>query len=167
MRRRVYCLLPNVDSARPIVDELLLARIDEGHIHVLAREDIPLNGLPEATLFQKSDLFHGIEVGLVVGGLTGALAGAVASFALGSTLHGGVVLVCAVAGALIGAWASGIISTDVRSTRLQPFEAALERGEILLMVDAPKERVREIEALLRRHREAHLEGEEPTIPAFP
>jgi len=167
MRRRLYCLVPDTQSARAIVDELLLARIDDRHIHVLARDDIPLSDLPQATLFQRSDLFHGIEVGLVVGGLTGAAAGAVAAFALADSLHGGVILACAMAGALVGAWASGIISTDVRSTRLKQFEPALDRGELLLMVDTPKERVPEIESLLRRHREAHLEGEEPTIPAFP
>lgn len=167
MRRRLYCLLPDVDSTRRIVDELLLARIDDRHIHVLARDDVPLGDLPQASLLQKSDLFHGIEVGLVVGGLTGAVAGVIASFVLAAGLHGGVVLVCAMAGALVGAWASGIISTDVRSTRLRQFEPALKRGEVLLMVDAPKERVDAIAALLRRHREAHLEGEEPTIPAFP
>lgn len=33
MRRRLYFMLPNVPSARALLDELLLARIEEGHMH--------------------------------------------------------------------------------------------------------------------------------------
>lgn len=168
MRRRLYFLLPSVDSTRQIVNELLLARIDENHIHVMARDDVPLDDLPQATLLQRSDLVHGVELGLIVGGVTGAVAGAIASL-LPTTgmMSGGVILVCAIAGAVVGAWASGMISTDVRNTRLRNFEPALERGEVLLMVDTPKERVDMIRALVRTHHEAHAEGTEPTIPAFP
>ncbi len=168
MRRRLYFLLPTVESARQIVNELLLARIDDHHIHVLARDDIPIKDLPPATLLQRSDVIHGVEMGLTVGGITGALAGAIASL-LPATgmMSGGVILVCAIAGAVVGAWASGMISTDVRNTRLRSFEPALARGEVLLMVDTPKERVDTICDLVRTHHEAHLEGSEPTIPAFP
>ena len=168
MRRRLYFLLPTVDSARQIVNELLLARIDDSHIHVLARDDIALDDLPQATLLQRSDLVHGVELGLIVGGITGAVAGIIASL-LPATgmMSGGIILVCAIAGAVVGAWASGMISTDVRNTRLRNFEPALERGEVLLMVDAPKERVEVIRDLVRTHHEAHAEGSEPTIPAFP
>jgi len=37
MRRRLYFTVPDVASARRIRDELLLTRIEDGHIHVLAR----------------------------------------------------------------------------------------------------------------------------------
>lgn len=168
MRRRLYFLLPTVESARQIVNELLLARIDESHIHVLARDDIPLDDLPQATLLQRSDLVHGVEVGLIVGGITGAVAGVIASLLPATgVMTGGVILVCAIAGSVIGAWASGMISTDVRNTRLRNFEPALARGEVLLMVDTPKERMEMIRELVRAHHEAHAEGSEPTIPAFP
>jgi hypothetical protein len=33
--RRIYFLVPSVASARLIVDELLLARIEERHIHIV------------------------------------------------------------------------------------------------------------------------------------
>ena len=36
MRRRLYYLLPDAGSARKIMDDLLLARIEERHIHFLA-----------------------------------------------------------------------------------------------------------------------------------
>ncbi len=34
--RRIYFLVPDISVARRIVDELLLARVDERHLHVLA-----------------------------------------------------------------------------------------------------------------------------------
>ena len=44
----------------------------------------------------------------------------------------------------------------------------MERGEYLLMVDVPRGRIQEIEAMLEaRHPEGHFEGMEPNIPAFP
>ena len=54
--RRIYFLLPNVQSAKGIVDELLLKRIEWRHIHVLAHPGVRLEDLPQATLAQRSDL---------------------------------------------------------------------------------------------------------------
>ena len=36
MRRRMYYVMPDIASARRIMDDLLLARIEERHIHCLA-----------------------------------------------------------------------------------------------------------------------------------
>ncbi len=36
--RRLYFLVPTVDRATQIVDELLLARIEERHIHIAAKD---------------------------------------------------------------------------------------------------------------------------------
>ena len=59
MRRRLYFLLPNIARARQVVDELLLARIDDHHIHVIAKEGTPLGDLPQASMLQRSDFVHG------------------------------------------------------------------------------------------------------------
>ena len=40
--RRLYFLVPDVNSASSIVDELLLARIEERRIHIAARDHHPL-----------------------------------------------------------------------------------------------------------------------------
>ena len=111
MRRRMYFLLPDVPTARQVVDELLLARIDDRHMHVLAKEGTTMEDLPQATLLQKSDFVHGVEQGLAVGGVTGVLAGLVAvTFPpAGLVLGGGAVLATALAGAGMGAWVSSMI----------------------------------------------------------
>lgn len=170
MRRRLYFLLPDVQVAKQVVDELLLARVEERHIHVLAKEGIQLEDLPEANLLQKSDFVHGVEQGVAVGGATGVLAGLVAvTFPpAGLILGGGAVLATALAGAGMGAWISGMIATDVPNSRLKEFQAAVETGQILMMVDVAKDHVDEVSASVKKHHpEADMHGTEPTIPAFP
>jgi hypothetical protein len=73
-------MVPDTRSARQIRDELLLARIENGHIHVMARDGMSLEGLHEASILQKSDFVHGAETGLAVGGGIGIIAGLVAVF---------------------------------------------------------------------------------------
>jgi hypothetical protein len=168
--RRIYFLLPNVQSARAIIDELLLKRIEWRHMHVLARPDVKLEDLPEATLAQRSDLLPALARGTAAGGVTGMLAGLVAMAfpPAGLTIAGGVVVLMTLASAGFGAWTATMIGVDVPNTRLRRFEAAIETGELLMMVDVPKDRVEEIEIVVKGHHpEANIEGTDPTIPAFP
>lgn len=167
--RRIYFLVPNIDISKRIVEDLLLARIEERHIHVLAKRDTPMENLPEATYLQKTDFIPALEQGLAVGGLTGILAGLVAVVLPGGLmLAGGAVLGISLAGAGIGALMSSMIGSSVGNRRTQQFEEAIEKGAFLMMVDVPKKRVEEIEALVKKHHpDAECEGTEPTIPPFP
>jgi hypothetical protein len=168
--RRIYFLVPSVASARLIVDELLLARIEERHIHIVAREDTPLEDLPAAGVAQRSDLVPALERGVAAGGLAGLLAGALAvTFPpAGLVLGGGALLGLTVFGAGFGAWMSSMVGVGLPSSRLQQFESAVEAGQLLMLVDVPRERVQEIEALVTRHHpDAELEGIDPNIPIFP
>lgn len=168
--RRIYFLVPSVASAKAIVDELLLARIEERRIHVVAREGTPLEDLPEAGVAQRSDLVPALQKGVAAGGLSGLLAGALAvTFPpAGLVLGGGALLGLTLFGAGFGAWMSAMVGIGLPSGRLQRFEAAIEAGELLLMIDVPRDRVQATEALVRRHHpEVELEGTEPNMPLFP
>jgi hypothetical protein len=88
--------------------------------------------------------------------------------AAGEAPQWGLIVVVSIVGAAFGAWSSSLIGISTPSQRLKRFEPAIEQGHILLMVDVPRGRVEEIEARLQAlHPEAHLEGIEPNIPAFP
>jgi len=168
--RRIYFLLPTIEIARKVVDELLLARIDEHHIHVIAKEGTTMEDLPEASLAQKSDVVPALERGIAVGGATGLLAGVIAvTFPpAGLVLGGSAVLAIALAGTGFGAIMSTMIGVSAPNSRLKQFEDAVNKGEILMLVDVPKARVDEIEAMVKQHHPgADIEGTEPTIPAFP
>ena len=171
MRRRIYWLLPDLASAHRTMDDLLLARIDEAHMHFVGSEDLDMSGLHAANILQTSDVVRAAQLGLVVGSLTGALGGGLLSwvFPIGSeTSHWGLASVLAIVGAFFGAWASSLIGVSIPSQRLARFASAIAAGQVLLMVDVPRARVEEIESRLQAlHPEAHLEGVEPNIPAFP
>jgi hypothetical protein len=168
--KRLYFLVPDVASTKKIVDELLVARVDERHMHVLAKRSTPLEHLPEASLLQKSDFIPAVQRGIALGGTTGTLAGLVAVSlpVAGPAIAGGIILASALAGAGVGAWLGGMVGMNVGSTRLKQFEEAIERGELLLMVDVPMDRMDEITELIKQHHpEADVRGTEPLIPAFP
>lgn len=170
MRRRLYFLVPDTEVASSIVDDLLLARVEEKHIHLIAKRNTPLGELPEASFLQKTDFLPAIERALVVGGATGTLAGLVAlALAPGVVVAGGAALLAStLSGAGIGAWLGGMVGMNVGNSRLQQFEAAIEAGAILMLVDVPLARVDEISTLIRsRHPDATPEGTEPTVPPFP
>jgi uncharacterized membrane protein len=147
-----------------------LAKIDDPHIHFLAKDGINMGSLHIANLLQRSDLLHGIAIGMIAGGLTGALAGVALSFfpEVGSAIGMGGILILAVVCAMIGSWISGMIAVSIPNSRLKRFQPAIDRGEILLMVDVPMRRVSEIRELITTHHpEAKNKGQEAQIPAFP
>jgi hypothetical protein len=170
MRRRLYFVLPDPESAQAVEQELLLAKVGDPHIHFLARDGVNLGRLHLANLLQRSDLLHGIGLGMIAGGITGALAGVALTFypQIGAALGLGGILVLAVVCAMIGSWISGMIAVSIPNSRLKRFQPAIDRGEILLMVDVPVRRVREIRELVTSHHpEVQPKGQEAQIPAFP
>jgi len=170
MRRRLYFLLPDLVSARALLDELLLARIEERHIKFLARRGTMPRDLPEATVWEKTDVVHGAQLGMAIGGGAGALAGTLAVLfpPEGITLQLVTVLVSALIGTALGAWVSSLAAAAVPNSRLKRFHQAIEAGKVLLMVDVPNRRVSDIRDLvLQRHPEATGGGMETSIPAFP
>jgi hypothetical protein len=165
-------MVPDIKSASAIVDELLLARIEERKIHIAAKDHHALNEahLPEANLLQETDFIPAVEKGLSVGGGTGVLAGLVAMTfpPAGLIIGGGAVLGLGLLGAGFGAWISGMIGMNVENTQLKEFEKAIEQGQLLLMVDVAVARIDEITDLVKKHHpEAEVNGSEPTLPVFP
>lgn len=170
--KRLYFLVPDIPVAESIVEDLLLARIPEKHIHIvakdkqlLAREDLPASGI-----LQESDVIPAMERGVAVGGATGLIAGvaAVTFPPAGIALGGGAILATTAAGAGFGAAVAPMIGISVPNSQLDAFQDAVERGELLFLVDVEADRVDEISRLIRQHHpEAKIEGTEPEKPAFP
>lgn len=171
MRHRIYYLLPNLDSARKVLDDLLLARIELRHIHFLTTKLQLPPDMPEANVLQKSDIVHGAGSGMIAGGLLGLGLGAVIVFYFGfedASTEALVVVIAAVAGVLFGAWAASLVAAALPNSRLTAFYPELDKGRILLMADVPARRVAEIEGMLReRHPEMRFGGEESHMPIFP
>lgn len=170
MRRRLYFILPDVDSARRTADDLLLARIDDRHMHFLARRGTDLGELREAGYLMKSDVLHGAGVGLGLGALGGLLLGAlILLFPIeGTRPHPGTVFIAVLVGCALGAWVASMAGSSVPNSRLKQFQRDIEAGKVLMMVDVPYaavERVRQI--VTARHPEALPAGQVRPYPVFP
>ena len=169
MRNRLYFVLPDVASASEIEKELLLAHVEDRHMHFLAKRGTDLKGLPEASVTQKTDLMHGMGIGMITGAAAGASLGVwlvyhpvVTGMGLGMILLGGL------GGALFGVWAASMIAVSTPNSHLLNFDRTLAEGHVLLMLDLAPKRIDEIRRMiLSRHPNAEDHGVEPTIPAFP
>lgn len=170
MRRRLYYVLPDISSARAMLDELLLARIEERHIRFLAREGSLPGDMPGCSFVLKTDLVHGAQLGAVIGGVVGLVAGIVLALMppYGLVMQTGAILLLALGGALFGAWASGMNGCAIPNKKLEQYADRVERGQVLMIVDVPVRRVREIEDMIAgRHPDFSFGGEEPPMVAFP
>jgi len=169
MRTRLIFVLPGVEAAQEIERELLLARIEDRHMHFMAKRGTDLGDLPEASVAQKSDFKHGIWTGLVFGGGLGAVFGFVISLVppMDSALGLGAVLLFALLGASFGIWASSMIASSIPNSELTGYDEALDAGKVLLMVDVPHDRVEDITNLVGTRHPDVLAGTDPRMPAFP
>lgn len=170
MKRRLYFFSPDLDTARKVHDQLLLARIPEKNMHVIAREGMDLDDLPQANLLQKTDLVHSMQMGGAIGGLLGALMAALASFLnwVAPGLEGMTILSTALAGIFIGTVSASMIGININNTRLSGFQAEILQGKLLFIVDIPVEQVEELTGMLKgRFPQNNIMGIDPTIPAFP
>jgi len=168
--RRLYFLMPDITMTHNLVNELLLSHVEERHIHVIAKEDTPMEDLPEASLFQRSDFIPAVEKGLTLGAITGVVCGLI-SMAFppaGLVIGGGAVFAMGAAGAGVGGLLSSMVGISIPSSRLKKFEDAVDQGEFLVLIGVARTRVDEIEELVRKHYpEAIIEGTEPMMPPFP
>jgi hypothetical protein len=163
--RRIYFVVPDYPHARRIVADLEAAGIPTAQMHTLA-DSQDLAGLPPVTVGQRQDrvwqwerllwnadltIFFLALLGLVLALYLGSLAGTIAA--------GVIMLTCFILGERF--------ATVVPHAHLDEVRAALAHGEIVLMVDVPKSRVREVEqTVTRQHPETAVGGIGWTLPAL-
>lgn len=167
--KRLCFLFPDVERTRSAVEALRRAGIGDANIMIVARHGTPLEDLPAANI-DKTDAIPGFERGLATGGAIGALAGLIVLrvTTLGVVLGGAAILWFALLGAGVSGFMTLLAGASLPSSRLKPFEEAIEHGKILLMVDVRNARVAEIEGLLKtRCPEGGFVGFEPHAPIIP
>ncbi|MBS64478.1 general stress protein [Salinisphaera sp.] len=152
MSRRLYFLVPDIDTAHTVVDHLKQNDVAEDDMSVVARDSVQTSDLPQADVTETSDLVGSAERGAAAGGVTGVVAGlaAVAFPPAGLAIGGGLVAATGLAGAGFGAWASSMIGIRHDNSQIETYEKALENGQVLFMVDVAAERVDEIEGVIQQ-----------------
>ncbi|MBD3669745.1 MAG: DUF1269 domain-containing protein [Gammaproteobacteria bacterium] len=170
--KRLYFLMPDIDTTKQAVNDLLIHRIPEKDIHVIAKHDelLEQENIPKAGPQHETDMVPAMQRGVAAGGVTGLLAGltAVTLPPAGLALGGGAVLATSLAGAGFGAVVAPMIGISLPNSRLKQFEDAVNDGQYLMLVDTPPDKLEEITETIRNHHpEVDIEGTEPTVPPFP
>jgi len=164
MNRRLFLLFPDREHALQATEELIASGFDRAHMHAIARQDIPLDGLPESSPEQRTDLARQLEFWAWRFNLALFFAALLALGALLLTGNSGwwlPVVVMAVSFLL------GQRFSRLPNTHLDEFADAIHHGEILLMVDVEPKQIQAIEHRVRqRHPEAVTGGSSWLIPAF-
>ena len=170
MKRRLYFLLPDVASATRTADDLLLARVEDRHMHCLARRGTDLGELHEASYLLKTDLMRGASIGLVLGALAGVILGYLIVNHPPEGTHPGLLaaVLATLFGCVLGIWMGSMAATAAPNSRLRRFDDEITRGKVLMMVDVPYEKVDSIRDIVAaRHPEVLATSEETRYPAFP
>jgi hypothetical protein len=167
VRRRLYSTLPDVEHCKQLVTELKQAGLTDKEIHVVAREDVPLEGLHQATVLDKTELKHGLELGASVGGVAGMLGSilAITFPPAGIVIAGGALTILAttMAGASFGAMVSALVARDIPNHELEEFQLDIDAGKVLLILDVTTVRVDEIMQVIKStHPEAVIGVVHPT-----
>lgn len=167
MRRKLYLMSPDIEWCKQLVTELKQAGLTDREIHVIAREDVPLAGLPEAGVLDKTDLKHGVELGIGVGGAAGMLGSILAiTFPPAGIVIGGgalAVLATTMAGASFGAMVSALVARDIPNHELDAFQFDIDNGKVLVILDVKTTQVAEFTQLIKAtHPEAMVNVVHPT-----
>jgi hypothetical protein len=166
--RRLCVLVPDVDSARALVDDLHAVGVADANLWVVGPEGTLLGDLPDAGIIEKSDFYPQLERGLAMGAAVGVIGSLVAMRVAGVVLGGAAVVLFGLVGAGVNGLLSAIAGASFANSRLTQFEKDIAAGCVLIMVDTPPDRVAEIERVIKaRHPEAKIEGFEPHAPVLP
>jgi hypothetical protein len=166
MVRRLYLTFPTSSQAARAVADLQGAGVREDHMHAVARPGTNLSGLPRATEGQKHDqvwrlerLFWYGNLGVFALAALGLIAALVAWSPVGMIASVVVLVATFIAGERF--------AVKLPHAHLADLRVPLEHGEVVLLVDVPFQRVREIEHLVaERHPEIGVGGVGWTIEAF-
>lgn len=158
MLRRVYYIIPNAAHARRVVDELQAAGIEREQMHAWSKAGRQLRGLPVATEAQGRDRVWALDKLLWNADLI--LFGVAAVGLLFAAAWGTVVWMLGASAVMLGAFVFGRwFAIKVPHTHLSDMRVPLAHGEVVLMVDVPRERIGEVEQLVRcHHPDAHVGG---------
>lgn len=159
--KRLFYLAPSIDSVEAISNDLHEHGVKDWRIHIVSQDEAGLHThrLHGAGMTDKTDFVRYAE--------RGAMAGAVFDLCfLVPLAYSGLVALPIMAwvgiglfAVLIGGWIGGIGGISARNYKVRRFDPAIEQGEHLVMVDAPKKNIETMKQLMEKnHPEARLQA---------
>jgi hypothetical protein len=158
MRRKLYFMLENIDAARRMMQELLLARIDDKHMGFYAKSRELLGDLPETSVMDRTYVVRGALVGFLIYAALGFLSGLVVvsvpdpwfpSWYVPASAAT-IITTTTVIGAIIGGIWTALVSLALPHELLQRFRQDIDNGRVLMVVRVEPERCAEIRDLVTK-----------------
>lgn len=166
MYRRLYFLIPDVKYAERLVKRLVENGVTKVNIHSIARQGVDISKLPKSSHLQRDDAANRAEdwlwnanLVLFFIALAVALTLIMYQFPFWALIPVFIMLVSFFVGFKF--------ASQVPNAHINELRSAIRHGEILLLVDVPKQRVREIETLISHaHPEVATGGIGWSLPAL-
>lgn len=139
MKIRHVFSTPDLGTAQSVMNTARGAGVEDDDILLVARSDIELEDIPNERKEADTDLLPAALRGAGYGGAAGLLAGlaAVVLTPIGLTLAGAAA--ATVAGAAVGCWASALVGSSIPDPIRRKFDAEIQDGRILVVLDGKKE----------------------------
>lgn len=160
--RRVFST-PDLITARAAIQAAREAGIHDEDISLVARPDIEVGHIPNRRKEADSDFVPAAMRGAMFGGIAGIVAGAIAVLvfpSIGMSWAGAGL--AALAGVLIGAFASSLVGSSLPDPVRQKFDGEIKAGRILVLVDGAAEMLPAVESAVTRTGALSLPFDTPT-----
>ncbi|TNY26706.1 hypothetical protein [Fulvimonas soli] len=144
MKTRCVFATRDLATARAAMAAAHRAGVDDADIAFLAREDIEQAQIPDHRLLGRNDFYPAARRGVVWGGVSGLALGLAAEW-LAPAFQFSTALVIAAIGAIAGAWIGALVGSEVPDPVDRKFRSEIDRGHILVVIDAPGDRLAQIE----------------------
>lgn len=136
---------PDLPTAQAVLDAARAGGLTDHCLSVVARSDIEMESVHADLQEAETDFIPAALRGAGYGGAVGLLAGlvAVAVTPIGITLAGAAAV--AAGGALLGSWTSSIVGGALPDPVRAKFDDEIKAGRILVLIDASREKLADIE----------------------
>lgn len=153
--KRIFVLVPTFDIIQAIVHELNEVGIKDNDVHIYGgmHEALKRAHLPEASIFQTTDIIPALKRGALVGIILSGLLYALFTLGLSPDIKINALGISAILffGIFFGVWASSLVGIGIKNPVVVKYQSYVNQGHFILMIDCPDEREHEIASRVVRH----------------
>lgn len=157
MFRRLNFLIPNVQLAQKVINELNTMGINKNNIHTYSEHSLPSGSLNPATKNQVNNEAQQVENIFWNGNLLLFFI-FLSVFIVSIIVQQFSLALLSLAVMLLSFTAGNFFVKHIPHIHFGNFKHAINHNELLMMVDVPDERVNTIESAIHRHHPAAVEG---------
>ncbi len=156
IEKRLYLITPGIEKATELIKSLWTLNLGKEGVHILVKDPslLELKKISDSEgILKTTDAIPSLIKGAIIGALAGFSVGLLLFKLQLAYLSIGIesIIIFSVFGILFGAWTSSLIGVSVPNPTFLALEEAAEKGEILLLVDLPDVKEKEVVDFVKSH----------------